>query len=65
MNLTKYEEAIHPDCGKVVENYKDITITPFLMQSIGKASRYMYQERTDKQRLMNTTPSIEDLFEFI
>ena len=29
MNLTKYEEAIHPDCGKVVENYKDITITPF------------------------------------
>ena len=45
--------------------HKDITITPFLMQSIGKASRYMYQERTDKQRLMNTTPSIEDLFEFI
>ncbi len=29
MNLTKYEEAIHPDCGKIVEDFKDITITPF------------------------------------
>ena len=29
LDLTKYKEAIHPDCGKVVEFYKDITITPF------------------------------------
>lgn len=29
MNLIKYEESIHPDCGKIVEDFKDITITPF------------------------------------
>ena len=29
MDLTNYKKAIHPDCGKKVDVYKDILITPF------------------------------------
>lgn len=55
--------------GKKAKSWKDvrpqIKSKPFLIQTIGKASRYLYEERTDKQRLLNTTPTIKDLFEFI
>jgi len=65
------DQGILPSNNKDHKKYSwssmwpDIEYKPFLIQTIGKAKRYLYQERTDKQRLLNTNPTMEDLYKFI
>ena len=48
MDLTNYKKAIHPDCGKKVEIYKDIVVTPFYTEKfcdkLVKIAKFYYQK---------------------
>ena len=49
----------------IIHTYPFLDFYPTVIQTIGKAKKYQYQNKTPKQLKKDTRPPIDDIFNFV